>query len=98
MIGKLKAIMITMDLDGNIVQYDVLSIKISLTMTRKKAMQSILKNPSRIKTYLNLNALKENILLGDFKTLYNKDNTMAISYKIHDLNTFCVSRGILILG
>lgn len=99
MIGKLKAIMITMDCAGNIVDYDVLSIKIPLLTSRKKVMQFILKNPSRMKASLELNALKENVLLYDFETWHGKDNNvLVITYKLRDLRTLGVGKGLLILG
>lgn len=98
MIGKLKAIMITMDCAGNIVDYDVLSIKIPLLTSRKKVMQFILKNPSRMKASLELNALKENVLLYDFETWHGGDNALVITYNLRALNTFGVGKGLLILG
>ena len=99
MIGKLKASMITMDCKDNVIDHDVLSIKIPLIMSRKKAIRFISRNSSRIKAYLNLNALKENVLLYDFETWYGKDNnTLIITYKLRDLRTLGVGKGILILG
>lgn len=97
MIGRLRATMITMDHDGNVVDHSVFAIKIPVFMSSRKAVRRIKDNPARMECYLNMNSLKDNILLSNFKTEYN-EKTLCITYNVRDIATLALGKGMLILG